>query len=87
MLAHRAQLGQVELQPDHEHEEHDAELAQVADALGVLRQCQRMRADQHAGSKVAEHRRQPEDRQTTTPITAASRYISVRSNEDMGRCY
>ena len=26
--AHRAQLGQVELEPDHEHQEHDAELGQ-----------------------------------------------------------
>jgi hypothetical protein len=58
MLAHGAQLGQAELQPDHEHQEHHAEFAQVADGLGVLRQCQRMRADQHAGRQITEHRRQ-----------------------------
>jgi hypothetical protein len=60
VLAHRAQLGQAELQPDHEHEEHHAELAQVPDAFGVLRQRQRVRPDQHAGREIAQHRRQLE---------------------------
>ena len=57
-LAHAAQLGQVELQPDHEHQEHDAELGQVLDAGRVLGQRQRVRADQHADHQVAQHRRQ-----------------------------
>ncbi|KAF1060876.1 MAG: hypothetical protein GAK39_06079 [Variovorax sp.] len=61
VLAHRAQLGQAEFEPDHEHQEHHAEFAQVPDAFGVLRQRQRMRADQHAGRQVAEHRRQLEE--------------------------
>jgi D-arabinose 5-phosphate isomerase GutQ len=60
MLAHRAQLGQVELEPDHEHQEHHAELAQVPHALVVLRQRERVRADQHARRQVAQHRRQLE---------------------------
>ena len=60
MPAHRPQLGQAELQPDHEHQEHDAELAQVPDAFGVLRQGQRMGTDQHARQQIAQHRRQLE---------------------------
>ena len=55
---HAAQLGQVELQPDHEHQEDDAELGQVADAGRIARQGQRMRADQHAHDQVAQHGRQ-----------------------------
>jgi D-arabinose 5-phosphate isomerase GutQ len=56
--AHAAQLGQVELQPDDEHQEDDAELGQVGHAGAVLRQRQRVRADQHADHEVAQHRRQ-----------------------------
>ena len=36
MLAHAAQLGQVELQPDHKHQEHHAKLAQVLHRLHAL---------------------------------------------------
>jgi hypothetical protein len=57
-LTHAAQLGQVEFEADHEHQEHDAELGQVADARGVARQRGRVRADQHANHQVAQHRRQ-----------------------------
>jgi hypothetical protein len=42
MAAHGAQLGQVEFQADHEHQEHHAKLTQVLDALGVIRQRQRV---------------------------------------------
>jgi hypothetical protein len=58
MAAHGAQLGQVEFQADHEHQEHHAKLTQVLDALGVLRQRQRVGADQHAHHQVAQHGRQ-----------------------------
>jgi len=60
VAAHGAQLGQAEFQPDGEHEEHHAELAQVAHALGVLRERQRMRADEDARGQIAHHGRQPQ---------------------------
>jgi hypothetical protein len=59
-LAHGAQLGQVELEPDDEHQEHHAELAEVAHAVGVLPKRQRVRPDEDADDEVAEHRRQLE---------------------------
>src|SRR3989344_4205256 len=52
---HDAQLGQSELQPDVEHQEHHANLAQVPHPFRVLRQRQRMGADEHPRSQVAEH--------------------------------
>jgi hypothetical protein len=58
MAPHGAQLRQAEFEPDDEHQEDHAELAQMAHALRVLRQRQRMRPDDHAGHQVAEHRRQ-----------------------------
>jgi hypothetical protein len=58
--AHGPQLGQVELQPDHEHQEHHAELGQVPHAGRVLGQGERIRADQHAHGEVAEHGRELE---------------------------
>ena len=60
MAAHGAQLGQVEFQPNHEHQEHHPKFAKVAYAFGVLRQRQRMRANHHANSQIAEHGRQLE---------------------------
>ena len=55
VLAHRAQFAQVELQPDNEHQEHHAELAQVAHALSVLGQGQRIGPDQDPHGQVAQH--------------------------------
>ena len=78
--AHAAQLGQVELEPDHEHQEHDAELGQVLDA-GRCRRPARARSARSA-------RRPPGSpasaaasamRQTTTPSTAATRYSRTSS--------
>jgi hypothetical protein len=60
MAAHGAQLGQAEFQPDGEHEEHHAELAQVAHPFGILRERQRVRPDQDACRQVAHHGRQLE---------------------------
>jgi hypothetical protein len=57
-LAHAAQLRQVELEADHEHQEHDAEFGEVVDRGRVLRERHRVRADQDADGEVAEHRRQ-----------------------------
>jgi hypothetical protein len=56
--AHAAQLRQVELEADHEHQEHDAEFGEVADRVRVLRERHRIRADQNSDREVAEHRRQ-----------------------------
>ena len=58
MAAHRAQLGQVELQPDHEHEKHHAELAQVTHAGLILCQPERVGADDHAHHQITQHGRQ-----------------------------
>ena len=54
-VPHAAQLGQVELKPDHEHQEHHAKLGQVAHGGGVGGQRQRVGADQHAHHQVAQH--------------------------------
>jgi hypothetical protein len=78
--AHAAQLGQVELEPDDEHQEHDAELGQVADAGTVLGQRQGVGADQHAHHQVAQHRRQLQRAADTTPSTAATRYSRTTSS-------
>ncbi|MPM16697.1 hypothetical protein SDC9_63078 [bioreactor metagenome] len=56
-LAHGAQLGQAEFKPDGEHQKHHAELAQVAHALRVARQRQRVGPDQHPCGQVAQHGR------------------------------
>jgi hypothetical protein len=58
MAAHCTQLGQVELQPDHEHQEHHTEFAEVADAFGLLGQRQCIGADDHAHREVPQHRGQ-----------------------------
>ena len=58
MAAHGAQLGQVELQPDHEHEKHHTELAEMAHAGRVLSQPERVGADDHAHHQVTQHGRQ-----------------------------
>ncbi|MNV54841.1 hypothetical protein D3C71_1470540 [compost metagenome] len=55
LAPHGAQLGQAELQPDGEHQEHHAKLAQVPHPFRVLRQRQRMGANEHPRSQVAEH--------------------------------
>jgi hypothetical protein len=53
-------LGRLNSRPITNIRKDDAEFGQVADAAGTLRQCQRMRADEHAGDQVTEHRRQLE---------------------------
>ncbi len=45
-----------ELHADHEQHQHDAELGDLADLLGVADQADPRRADQRAGRKVAQHR-------------------------------
>ena len=56
--SHRAQLGQIEFQSDHEHQEHHAEFTEVAHAVGVVAQRQRVRTDDHADHQIAQHGRQ-----------------------------
>jgi hypothetical protein len=58
MLAHAAQPWQVELQADHKHQKHYAELTQPAHAFRVLRQRKRIRANHHAHRQITQHGRQ-----------------------------
>ena len=60
MLAHGAQLGQVEFEPDHKHQKHHAELGQVFHAFGVLCQRQGVGANHHTHRQIAQHGRQLE---------------------------
>ena len=53
------QLRQRELEPDHEHQEHDAELGEKLRALARRENPEAMRADREAGREVADDRRQP----------------------------
>ena len=56
--AQATQLGQVEFEPDREHQEDHAELGQIADAGAVAGQGQRMRPDQYPDDQITEDRRQ-----------------------------
>jgi hypothetical protein len=58
--AHAAQARQRKLQADREHQEHHAELGEVAGLLAVGHQAERVRSDQDADHQVAQHRRQVE---------------------------
>ncbi len=60
MVAHRAQLGQVEFQADHEHQEHNTEFTKVAYPVRTFRQSQSIGSYDHADHQVAQHRRQLE---------------------------
>ena len=55
MLAHRAQLGQIEFQPNHKHQENHTEFRQIPDRIGVLRQGQSIRPNDHANGQIPEH--------------------------------
>ena len=59
--AHRAQLGQAELEADREHQEHDAELGELPGRLVVGHDGERMRPERDADDQVAEDRRQADD--------------------------
>ena len=62
---HPPQALRLELEPDHEQHQHDAELGEVHDRFDVLDEPQSPRADRHAGDEIAEHRAEaepPEDR-------------------------
>ena len=54
VAAHRDQPRQLELEPDDEEQEHDAELGDAADGLGLADERQAGRADDDAGGEVAE---------------------------------
>ena len=83
-LSHAAQLRQVELEADHEHQEDDAELGQVARRrLASPDERQRVRAD--AARRRRDSRGSAAGEQAgraTTPTTAASRKSSVSSSEE-----
>jgi hypothetical protein len=74
------ELGQVELQPDGEHQEHHPELGQVGHGAGVLGHGQGIGADQHAHGQIAQHRRQLEQAAAHHPSTAAIRYSRTTSS-------
>jgi hypothetical protein len=57
---HRVELGQRELETDREHQEDDAELGEMFDAMHVVHQVQGVRADDAADQQVAKDRRQVE---------------------------
>jgi hypothetical protein len=56
---HLPQAARLQLQPDDEQQEDDAEFGDVQDLLAV-RQPVKDRPDHHAGGEVAEHRAKPE---------------------------
>src|SRR5439155_22646325 len=56
--AHRTQLRQAELQPDREHQEHDADLAEITRVGIVGHPRERVRPKGDADRQVAEDRRQ-----------------------------
>ncbi len=55
--AHGHQLGQREFEADRKHQEHHAELGQIAGAGGIGHKSQRAGADQHSDQQVAENGR------------------------------
>ena len=76
---HRAQLRQAELEPDREHQEHDAELGELARRRVVGHDAERVRPERDADDQVAEDRRQPHaaaDATTTTDAASSSRISS-----------
>ena len=54
-VPHHPEPGRLQLEPDHEQQQHDAELGEVQDVLDVVEQAQAPGADHDAGGKVAEH--------------------------------
>ena len=56
--AHRQELGQAEFQADGEHQEHDADLGEMARLLRVRYPAERVRTDRDADDEIAQHRRQ-----------------------------
>ena len=57
---HRQQFLEVELQPDAEHQQDDADLGELLGQRRVGDEAGRVRADQRAGEQVADDRRQAE---------------------------
>ena len=50
----------MEVQPDAEHQQDDADLGQLLGQGGVGDEARRVRPDEHAGQQVAHDRREPE---------------------------
>ena len=55
MAAHGPQLGKIELKPDHKHQKHDTEFAQMANTIRIFRQRQRIRADDDTNRQITQH--------------------------------
>jgi hypothetical protein len=76
------QARQRELQPDGEHQEHHAELGQVARLIGIGHPGRAACGPMHgADQQVAQDRRQPSMRNMTTTTTAAA-----SSTQDQRQC-
>ena len=54
-VPHHPQPGRLQFEPDHEQQQHDAELREVQDALDVFEKAQAPGANHDARGKVAEH--------------------------------
>ena len=67
MAAHRAQLGQIELQPDDEHQKHHAKLTQMTHTIGIVGQRKCVRANHHTDRQITQHRRQFEPAEQRHP--------------------
>lgn len=68
---------QRELQPDHEHQENDAELRKKSGFVARHGQLQAMRPDDHASRQIADDRREPQACKHLTAQTEARMTMSV----------
>jgi len=57
-LAHRQQVVDRKMQADAEHQQHHADLGELAGQFHVGNKAGRVRTDQHAGNQIADQRRQ-----------------------------
>jgi len=64
---HGAQLGEVEFQSQHEHEEYHPEFSHAADTGIIFHHAEQVRADDGAGQQIAQHARQLEAAQQHHP--------------------
>ena len=71
---------QRELEPEREHQEHDADLGQQPHGLVVRREPERVRAEHHADDEVAEDRRQRE-----APHQAEHQQRARQQDQDLAR--
>ena len=71
MRAHRQQVVEREVQPDAEHQQHHADLGELARELDVGDEARRGGPDHDAGEQVADQRRQPQPHGEKPRISAS----------------